>query len=177
MQHRHCCRSSLWERIDANCCILLLSHPCAWSSSHTMISWSGMSTLFCNWIYIIFTYQERSSWHTYFLSSKYYLFLYNVATCSNHKGSLSVCVKVGGEHSEFLFCWNTWSLPYKLHLLQLCYCIKTYLTTALFIYNVKIFFHACVVVLLWSKVFHCIQLRKIFCNCKMIIQTIKFCLL
>lgn len=140
MQHRHYCRSSLWERVDANGCILLLSCLCAWSSSHIMISWSGMSTLLCNWIYIIFTYQEGSRWHTYFLSSKYYLFLYSVATCSNLKGSSSGCVKVFGEHAAFLFRWNTWSLPYKLHLLQLCHCIKTHLTTTLFIYIVKFSF-------------------------------------
>jgi hypothetical protein len=68
------------------------------------------------------------------------------------------CVKVSGEHSKFLF-WYNWSLPYKLHLLQLCYCIKTHLTTALFIYNVKIFLHVCVVVLLRLNVLHYIWRR------------------
>jgi hypothetical protein len=109
-----------------------------------------------------------------FLPSKYYLFLCNVATCSSPKWSSSGCVN-GGEYSEFLFWWNTWSPPYKLHLLQLCCCTKTHLTTALVMYNVKILFHACVVVLLWSKVFHYIQWHKILFNCKMIIQTVKFC--
>ena len=130
MQHRHCCKSLLWERIDAIGRILLLTLPCAWSSSHTMISWSGMSTLLCMWIYIIFTYQERSSWHTYFLS-KYYLFLYYF--CYMFHPQTVIIRMNGGECAEFLFWWDTWSLPYKLHLLQLCYCIKTHLTTALFI--------------------------------------------